>query len=277
MEPLLAWKRVRSALFHFARERSIDRKRVNAVMQVLPALIAMCGPFSHSRHVAREIGKVLLLKPKPEILVPLCPAYTYRQGKYTYRGLGEGVPLLAKVHIPFLKQVQTLLIGTHVRLLLADQEALVPELCQAFQIDSGEFLHRVHNSVIATRRLVEPFGWEVDAMTTYLPRLRWEVELIGRGLVKDHRNKSVLRAETLARQRVYDLIGYRRTQHFARTVQTAAQYVYLGTVAKFSRSLICNHSTQNLAWYARTDVGFLHNPVRVYDVEEPEVPPELME
>lgn len=277
MNSLLPWKRVRSALFHYARSHEIDGARVDWVMDVLPTLIGICGSFSHSRRVARDIGKVLLAAEVPEFIVPVCPAYTHRRGLYTYRGLGEGVPLLAKVHIPFLQRVQGILPASHIRLLIADQEASVPELCRAIGIDSIEFSRRVHGSILATRRLVEPWGWQVDAMSAFVPGLSDEVATIGEHLKADPKWRRTLQSESAIRADVYRKIGYSPRAYFARTVQTAAQYVHLGTFARTQSYLICNHSTQNLAWYARTNVGFLHNPVRVYDAEEPAVPLELVE
>lgn len=273
----LPWKRVRRALFHHARSHGIDPVRVNSVMEVLPKLVEMCGSFSHSRRVAGDIGRLLFVREEPEIVVPVCPAYTHCKGIYTYRDLGEGVPLLVRTHIPFLQRVQQILPTSHIRLLIADQEAFVPELCRAIGIAQREFSRRVDNSILATSRLVEPWGWKVEAMMAFVPRLRDKTHTIAQQIKSDPKWCRMLRHETQMRASVYNKIGYPPRVHFGRTVQTAAQYVYLGTFAMAQGLLICNHTTPNLVWYARTGVGFLHNPVRVYDTDEPDVPLELME
>ena len=166
------WK-VQKALFQFARSRGIDPKRVPRVLGVLPALIRMSGSFSHSHRVVRDVGKVLLMREVPTIIVPVCPAYSHRKGVYTYQGLGEGIPLLVKAHLPFLQRVQKLLPTSQVRILLADHEASIPELCTAMGISQEEFSRRVARSIIATQRLVRSLGWEVLPMTAFVFKDSW--------------------------------------------------------------------------------------------------------
>lgn len=275
-QPPIAWKRVRRALFQHARRQGIAQNQTEQILDQLPQLIEMCGPFSHGRKPATAIGKALLTHTRPQIIVPICPAYTHRRGRYTYRGLGEGVPLLVKQHVPFVQAVEEVLGEIQVHLLIARQEAHVPELCRAIGVDSDTFCKKVNRSIAATRRLIAPYGWSVDAMEEVVPGLDGPVEAIAQELRTNAKTRTQLIRETRIRAPVYEKIGYPRRRFFDRTVHTAAQYIHLGRFATRHGYLIVNHTTLNLAWYARERAPFLHNPVQVYASEVIEPPSELV-
>jgi len=200
-----------------------------------------------------------------ELLVPTCPAFSHRDGKYTYKGLGQGVPLLVKLHIPFLQGISRLLEDqVCVRILLADQEASVGPLAERIGIDETEFRRRVQCSITASRRAVRGFGWQVEAMTDVVPDFSARVEAVRRELLADESTRTRIRRDVLARERLYDLIGYPKDIRFDRSAETLAQYVTLGRFAAERDALIANHTTSSLDWYRNTDAGLLHNPVRVY-------------
>jgi len=267
MDPI-PWKRVRRALCHYARTHNVDSERVPGVIDTLTRLVGISGSFTRSRATARSIGVQLLRREVPHIVVPVCPAYTHQGRVYTYEGLGGGVPLLVRRHVPFLRKVQSILPGSRVTLLIADQEAGIPELCEAIGVTERVFAQRIRESIKATRRYVTSLGWSVDAMTRFVPGVIEDVPQVAAELCASERFRRCLLNETDRRAGIYARIGYPSDAHFRSTVRTAAQYVHFGRFAEIHRYIPVNHTTQNLAWYRRTGVGFLHNPVSVYDHDE---------
>jgi hypothetical protein len=264
MDPI-PWKRVQRALSHYARIHKVDSAHVGRVFDLLSDLVGLCGQFSRSRQTARNIGITLLRREQPHLIVPVCPAYTHEDGLYDYKGVGEGVPLLASAHKSFLQKVQDLLPGSRVMFLLADQEALVPELCEAIGVDSKTFINRVRRSLAATKRFAQSFGWDAEAMTRFVPGVINDVPLLAEELLTNDQYRRHLAAETDRRAGIYARIGFPNDVFFERTVTVAAAYTHLGWFAHRHRYLIVNHTTPNLSWFRRAGVGFLHNDIRVYE------------
>ena len=70
-------------------------------LDILEKIIPLCGPFSRGKRVCREVG-LWLLRGHTEIVAPVCPDYSHENGKYNFRTLNSGVPLLGEIHIQFL-------------------------------------------------------------------------------------------------------------------------------------------------------------------------------
>ncbi len=259
----IPWARVEMALSQDARDAGLDKSRVRDVISRLPELVALCGSMTQTRKLAYRIGRSLLHN-EPNIIVPVCPAYTHRRGKYTYQGVNGGIPLLARAHEPFLKQVLNFLPDSKVSFLIADQEANSDALCRVLGITSDEFRERVRRSSIRTRKAFEPYGWDVRFMTEaiedWFEREESAMQWIRERPWFDRR----IRADVIARTEIYKRIGYEETEYYHRSVRTAAQYIALGMYCRERFWLIANHETPSLAWYLKTHVGFLHNPIRVY-------------
>ncbi len=259
------WKRVKAALIQYARVHSVTNSRVNCVMQVLPALVSLCGHYTKSRRMAVRIGEVLVSNQHPRILAPSCPDYTHEQGRYTFQGVGGSVPLLTRKHLRFLRKVCSLLPGSHVTILVADQEVNDQAICKAVGLTPEDFRRLIEASVRQTSKRVSGLGWEVRLMTQYIPQFLSLESARERELLADPVHISRLETDTIARHGLYRRIGqFTREEMLARTARTAAQYLVLGTFAQGKGMLICNHSTTSLSWYLKTRVGVLHNPITVY-------------
>lgn len=264
MEPLLAWKRVRSALFHFARERSIDPSRVEAVMQILPPLIGMCGSFSASRRLAYRIG-MTLVQDQPQARVLCCPDYTNKNGRFTYKGLGDGVPMLVKLHGRFMRQVCAIIPNLQVTFLIADHDASSAPLCRIMGVTKKEFQTRVEHSIAAARSFVARRGWDVRGFTDEIPDFYDREACLVRSFKADKRLRKRFASETAARADFYHKVGYRDpAQWRERTYHNAAQYMLVGEYLTRHNLLACNHHTASLSWFMRTRTAFLDNPIRIY-------------
>jgi hypothetical protein len=271
----IPWGRVGRSLFQYATRNNIPPDRVRHVMRILPRVVAICGSFNQSRHTARRLGISLLGNNKPNLIIPVCPAYTHRNGIYTYNGLGLGVPLLVKAHLNFLRELQEILEIGSLTFLVADQVARVPELCDAIGVESAMFSRYIAHSTTAADRLVQMWGWRALPMTEFVPGFVAKARQARMDLEQDPKHLRGLRACALQRARMYEQIGYPPSVFYKRAVQTAAEYRTLGKHAVQRGLLICNHTTQNLRWFSDVDAGFLHNPIRVYKADR--VQPQVSE
>ncbi len=258
------WFRVRKTLTQETRGQAASQ-RVDRVMEILPSLLAQCGEGSQARRSVLKIARALVVE-SPLVYAPCCPDYTHANGRYTFRGLGEGVSLLAERQIRFLEPIAELLPEAQIVLLLADQESEDVEIRQAIGVDKSTFDERIARSLQALQERVHPFGWAARAMTNEVPTLIDEEHRIANELINDPGKSQRLQTEMCQRCTMHDRIRHAMPteERFRRTVRTAAQYVALGRAALERRALICNHTTTNLSWYNELDVAVLHNPVSVY-------------
>ncbi len=264
MHNVIDFGRVRTALFQEAHKRHLSEGKVEEAVRVLPDLLARCGPYSQSRRVAFRLGYMMLAGPL-HVLAPTCPDYDHLFGRYTFKGLGDGVPLLAKRHMVFLRSIRDLVPNMQVEFLVADHEADDPALCKATKCSRAEFLERLNRSVSLIRESVSDLGWTVSFMTDVVKDLLSEERLAVAMIQQNKTYAGHIVSENIARLAMYRRIGSFtvREQH-QRTLATAAQYVVLGRFAERRNMAICNHTTTNLAWYLREGVAVLHNPVQVY-------------
>ena len=232
---------------------------------LLREIIPLCGPGSQTKRMTREIG-LWLLRGHTQIIAPVCPDYSHRDGKYNFETLNGGVPLLAEIHTTFLRKITEYIPETFVTLLVADHEADDPLLCNVVKKSRDEFSELVNSSVLELRQRVNIFDWTATTMTDFIPDLIEKEISYGNWIRNCDEFGSRLRAETMQRSEMY--MKLKRCmgdeEMIERTIHTAAQYVALGKHAKQSNSLVCNHTTTNLAWYLQTEVALLHNPVSVY-------------
>ena len=259
------WERVKAALFQSERRYQFQG-RAEAVMEILPALIGVCGDFSATRKMAYRVGEILLQE-TPVIIAPSCPDYGYENGRYTFRGLQGGVSLVAQCHIAFIEKIQEFLPKVKPFILYADHEADDPELCARVGKTREEFLALVQNSITETRAMVESKGWKAKMMTEEIPDLVAQEHAYATQIASEPNYRQRITTDTTARAEMYQRINGRLTfeEMRMRTIATAAQYVAMGQYATRQKYLICNHTTVNLAsWYLQTGAAVLHNPVSVY-------------
>ncbi|MBI5793516.1 hypothetical protein HZA87_00285 [Candidatus Uhrbacteria bacterium] len=264
MDPF-PWKRVQKALTQYARHHNLPKNRTQEVIDLLPKLVELSGNYTCNRSMVIRIGETLLAHRKPRFLVPSCPAYAYRSGRYTFQGVGMGVPLLTMLHVKFLRKVLEILPSLKVTILVANQEAEDLAICAKAGIDQEEFRRRILTSLERTQRLVRPLGWDAAAMTEFIPNFLGQEKQTMEWIAGHAAFRGHVLADTLARVALYRRIGeFTDEEKVRRTIRTAAQYVVLGRFAESQDFLICNHTTTSLAWYLKTRVGLLHNPVTVY-------------
>lgn len=234
-------------------------------LDILEKIIPLCGPFSRGKRVCREVG-LWLLRGHTEIVAPVCPDYSHENGKYNFRTLNSGVPLLGEIHIQFLHDIVAHIPGSSVTFLVADHERDDPLLCLKVGKTKEEFGELVRGSVSNLRRAVEPFAWRAEAMTDVIIDLVQQEITCADWIEKNPSFQDRVRSETHQREDMYARITSRMSyeEMTRRTIHTAAQYVAMGRFAKLNGKLICNHTTTNLAWYLQAETAFLHNPVSVY-------------
>ncbi len=261
------WKRVRRALLQQSRACAIPDQKVEETLALLPTLIEMCGDYSRSRKVAERLGSLLMRTDVPEIIVPTCPAYPNRSGRYHRVGtLGSGVSLLTRLHLPFLERLATLMPTARVTILVADFEAEDRVLRRATGLTRDAFVDRVRKTAAATHALVRPFGWNARLFSEFMPSFLEARDEAAQWIRSVASFEPQLRADTLARRGFYRLYYPNGSFHrmLGRTVKAAAEYTVLGTEAAGRGLIIVNHTTTSLAWYLRTEAAFLQNPIRTY-------------
>lgn len=260
----IPWKRVRKGLAQYARQHGLEARRVQEVYAALQRIVPLCGNASHSRQSVYRLGCALLAD-HPRILVSACPPYINDGERYTYQGLGDGVPLLVTQHAAFLQRLKSFLGGTEVTFLLGDHEAHSPMVVRAAGISKEEFLRRVRRSEIATREFLQPMGWDVACVTEYipdfLPQAQEECQAMQGGSVSE----VLLQGLNAAKAPVYERIGHPFEGWMLRTTENSAAYVVLARYAAAQGAIVCNHTTPNLLWYRKMGVALLHNHLRIYD------------
>lgn len=258
-------RRLGSALRQAARKCG-SAQDVEEAISTVSRIIELCGPGSSSKQMAFRIGLLLLRQPQPTILVPVCPDYSHEDGLYTFKGLGSGVPLLAKLHVSFLEQVRMIVPSLSAVFLIADQESEDAALCRSVGLTQDAFLQQVTESALATHEFVDKLGWKACAMSTYVPELKVREANVATRMSQDPSLHNRIQTETMQRASMYrridSLLTYERMRE--RTIRTAAQYVVMGEFAERNGLGICNHTTVNLSWYLKTEVALLHNPISVY-------------
>ncbi|MCR4314541.1 MAG: hypothetical protein NUV84_04850 [Candidatus Uhrbacteria bacterium] len=262
----ITWPRVLKALSQVVRQYGVSPELFRTVQDRLPKLLEVCGPASQTNRVAIRIGETLL-RGDHRIVVPTCPDYSHERGRYNFQCVRGGMSLLLRRHIPFIERVVEVLPDAKILIMIADQEANDEALCRATHVGRETFLVNVRRSVISTKLAFASRGlpWEVALMTEVIPNLTTREEQLAEWIAQEERFARHITSDTYARRGMYTRMRLRGSQlRTTRTIQTAAQYVALGKVAEENGWLIVNHTTTNLAWYLKTRVGFLHNPVRVY-------------
>lgn len=258
----IPWKRVRRGLAQFARQHGHSDAEVAKVMRVLPRVLALCGNASHSRKAAYRIAYALL-QPRVPMIVPVCPDYSNEDGKYTYKGMSDGLPLLFLKHKPFVDQLVAILPQAQVTILLGDHEGQAQELRRVLGVTQSEFFSHIAGSLAAMRSIC-PAQWNVTSFSQMFPGFFEKTWQRAQELLRDSQMRKSVEWEATLREALYDQIGYPLETRLERTAHVVAQYLCLGEEVSRQNGLICNHSTTSLRWYIPTHVAVLHNPVKIY-------------
>jgi hypothetical protein len=260
---LMLTKRNRAAIFQVAC-KSNQQDQVERVYTELESILPLLGEQSRSSGMIFRIGS-LLLKPEVRVVAPSCPDYAHEAGKYTFSGVGRGVPLLTSLHLKLFDQLAPHLPQARFEIVIADQEAEDGRLCQKIGKASHEFSEDIEASAAATREKLGARPYEIHLMTKRFPTLRALEGKFACLLEADPETKSRLLSDSIARSHMYRQLGVDSTDEmYHRTVRTAAQYCALARLAAKESFLVCNHETVNLGWYNREQAAVLHNAVSIY-------------
>jgi hypothetical protein len=252
------------ALQQEARRIGATQDAANAVADKVLGLTDLCGEQSHSSQMKFRIGAALI-RGSTHIIAPACPDYTHEKGKYTFRGVGGGVSLLAGLQIRFLERVASVFSEFRATFLIADHEADDKALCKAVGKSQEEFLGKIRESARITREVVRGRGWDVRLMTDVIPDLVAKEEIAIELIRADEKLRARIVTDTIARSKMYRRIGdFTIDEQIERTIRTAAQYRVVAEFATQENLLVCNHSTVNLSWYREAGTAVLHNSVSVY-------------
>lgn len=233
------------------------------VFEALGQLLPILGAQSQTRQMINRIG-CLLLHENVSIVAPSCPDYSHKGGIYTFGEVGEGVPLLAQLHIKLLAKISNILPNVRCELVVADQESQDAALCDKVALTQRQFLSRIETSVKKTADFIGDSCF-VSKMTERFPDLLDLEEKFSGLLRSDETMSRRIRNDTKARSAMYRNIGvYDELEMYNRTVRTAAQYCALAHIAARDRLLVCNHETVNLTWYNQQKAAVLHNAVSIY-------------
>lgn len=263
MNSLFPWKRVRLALFQYTRYNHIPKCRYDKAMEILPKLVDLCGHYTQNRRTMIALG-IALMQKNPRLLATVCPDYTHHGGHYTYEGMGDGVPLLLRLHRDFLRKVCRLVPNLEVRFLIADHEADFAPLRDSVSLSRREFRERVDRSVAASSRVLQRRGWTVNTFTRGVPGYMPRVRALTRRLQADPAFTARFAAETLSRSQFYTRVGYPTEVWRERTIQIAAQYLVLGEYCARNKIIVCNHTTISLGWFQKAGAAFLENPITIH-------------
>ncbi len=256
------WKRVQRGLEQYARTNGVIPQQVNATMRVLRRIVSMCGSMVIGRRFLYRLGCALFER-TPYVFVPVCPDYSYEDGKYTYKDLRNGLPLLYLKHKPFLLELEQFLPNVKIIILLADHEGDLPELRAALNVSLETFRTNVEGSKDA---IVDdcPAHWRVTTFSEQFPGFSQHAFERANEIFREKKYQRRLAQDTSVRRELYEKIGYHHSIQCERTAHVAAQYLCLGEQVVNVHGIICNHMTTSLSWYMDAGVAFVQNPVKIY-------------
>lgn len=236
-----------------------ERTRTEYAAEAALSLREVCGEASKSRQAVLRIGKALIAKPFPCILVPVC---------LDYGNLNGQVPPMALRHLEHYERCREVLGEATAIFLMPDLESEDPSLRSNAKTSQACFAGLLAASRHALEQTVQARGVCVADMSCMIPNLA-ERERKTREWIRDVPSFAIrIQNDTIHRSELYNrtMGTASHEQRVERTIRTAAQYVMLGRYAVETRCLVMNHTTTNLAWYGKTDVGLLHNPVKLTEV-----------
>lgn len=204
-----------------------------------------------------------------------CPDYSHKNGLYTHEGIGDGLPLLSKLHVDLdVRLVESLLeqgVACRYLLMLADVEVMDDYFCQKFTGgDRGEFLARCSSSVRVTGEYLREATkanpnffassfFEIFGQERFMQMQDLYEQMLLEKSVSDL--KFYQRVEKDTKQRtnlyaqMYPKVSYQTEEGkeflMGRTRRTMAQYRALADLilAAGHPAMIINHPTVNISTY----------------------------
>jgi len=210
-----------------------------------------------------------------DIYAGSCPDFSHKDGLYTHEGVGDGLPLLSKVHVdldvPLAEHLTENGVKCRYILMLADVEAMDEVFCQRFTDGNQlEFLARCRRSMEATSGYLKQAGSKIEARASsffdefgqerFMDRQREYEETLAVKYGQDASFRMRVTGDTSKRIKMYDHMyprglvvdsGDRVLFLERRTIRTMAQYRVLADLIgeKSRHSVIINHPTVNTGVY----------------------------
>ncbi len=262
---IIDWERVAKAIYQKINKTcSLDYIRLE-ILPLLEELHKCTGEYTSNRSMLTSIG-CNLVSDNPKVIIPVCPDYSHENGLYTMKSVFDGISLIAQKHIIFIKYVCSIIPKLQVEFLVADNEVKDELLCKKMGLTKEVFLERIIRSKDALQDSVSQFGWSVNLMTDVVQNIVVKEKQIIDFIQSEVSYKKQIEYDTLKRSSLYSKIDATLSweEKCLRTIHTAAQYYCLGYFCKSRGYLVCNHTTTNLAWYLKSGVAIIHNPVSIY-------------
>jgi hypothetical protein len=258
------WRRISGSLYQ-KTSKTISFERINEVVDKLKILYGILGPYSQTRSMLSMIGQIMLNE-SFNVYVPVCPDYSHVNKLYTMKSVSNGISLVAEIHINFLLKIKEIIPSLNVTFIIADHESNDLVLCNKMGISTDEFKSRINESKIALAEFVEPLGWYSKEMSDVVPDLTSKELEYSSWISNSPQFARQINYDTMKRDALYRKIDHNLSweDKRKRTIHTAAQYYCLGRFVSSIGSLICNHTTTNLAWYVEAKVAVIENPVVIY-------------
>lgn len=195
----------------------------------------------------------------------VCPDYERRNGRFTYRGMGAGLPFTAAQHLPLVQRIQRVVseVGAVLdyHITLADTEFDLPLVVEHLVGgDAALFLERCEASCVELAREARALGLPLrrcGRFTEIFPDwfLKYEqaLEIINWELKRDHSVRQDVELGTYSRLPLHRAMAGRGvTADYSRkiVVRQLAQYMAWGECAEkvFGEGLVMmNHTTPNLS------------------------------
>ncbi|HAE36249.1 TPA: hypothetical protein DCX66_04025 [Candidatus Nomurabacteria bacterium] len=259
------WKRISRAVDH-STDKKFSVEKINDVILKLQLMYDIVGSYSQTRSMLSSIGEILLNDNVPNIYVPVCPDYSHINQLYTMEYVSNGVSLVAQKHIDFLLEIRSIIPSLNVIFLIADQECYDSVLCNKMGISTNEFRSRIIESNKELYSSILQFGWKAEEMSKIVPDILSKEQEYSLWIGSTPEFSRQIDYDTYKRDVLYKKINPLLSweDKRKRTVHTAAQYYCLGKFTKDMGALICNHTTTNLAWYLKTGVALIENPIIIY-------------
>ncbi len=228
-----------------------DNATLEKVLETLKRIRPFLGERSQGKKSLVKLGMHLSQNDIAlRIMIVVCPDWSHKDGKYTFRSLGGDIPLLYLKHQKLLGKLSAADTDIHVKYFLADTERSDLELLKASGVSVADFDVRIEETMIALERDVasKSFAGAVSKLSDILePATETS---IAKKITSDEKLHSLVVTQSINRSGMYQKIKRNMSpeEMLERTLRTAAQYIAVSRHALENDLVICNHTTTNLPW-----------------------------
>ncbi len=221
--------------------------------------------ISTPKWVKESLSRKILRDKKLVVVSAVCPDYERKNGRFTYKNMGSGLPFTASRHLAIVEQISKSLakhgLEFEYHVTLADTEFDLPLVVKHFAQDDIElFLARCQQSVVEIGSEASRLGIPLNscarfiaAFPNWFPVYQQGLEIMRREIVEDRSTRSDLESNAIARMPLYEaMVGYSmQNLDYCRemVIRQWAQYMAWGECAEnvFGSVVMMNHTTPNLS------------------------------